>query len=368
MKRYLLPTIFIALFAIASYFIYQKIVKKELPPNLVMGVGQFDADIYNINTKYPGRVETTHAKEGEKITKGQLLAQISSKELIAQKEAIVAQIEAKKVELSIEEASLPQNVKKAYDALQGSKNELAALKDKIDSLKALVAQDQKDLKRLRNLYFSHLVSKRKVELASLKLTTDSRSLQALKDEKRALLTKIEAAKSTLLQAKSTLRKIDVLKHAIEALRAKKSQIEAMISELSIKSPINGIVLDQIAHTGEVVGAGMPMYTAYDPKELYLKIFVDTIETGKIKIGDEAVIFLDAYPNRPFRAKVTYIAQKAEFTPKEVAVRSDRIQRVYEIHLRPLKPSPLFKLGLPATGVVSLDGKGLPKSLKEVPEL
>jgi HlyD family secretion protein len=113
---------------------------------------------------------------------------------------------------------------------------------------------------------------------------------------------------------------------------------------------------------------MPVATLIDPRSLYLKIFVDTMENGKIKIGDKAVIFLDAYPDRPIEAKVVRIAQKAEFTPKEVSVRSDRIQRVFAVHLKPLKVDPLLKLGIPAIGVISTDGKGLPHSLDEIPVL
>jgi len=113
---------------------------------------------------------------------------------------------------------------------------------------------------------------------------------------------------------------------------------------------------------------MTVITAVNPDDLYLKMFVDTIENGKAKIGDKAEIFLDSYPDSPILAKVVKIAQKAEFTPKEVAVREDRIKRVYAVHLKPIKPNPLLKLGLPAIGVITLDGKGLPKSLKELPEL
>jgi HlyD family secretion protein len=115
-------------------------------------------------------------------------------------------------------------------------------------------------------------------------------------------------------------------------------------------------------------AGMPVATLIDPRSLYLKIFVDTMQNGKIKVGDKAVIFLDAWPNRPIEAKVVRIAQKAEFTPKEVSVRSDRIQRVFAVHLKPIEPDPLLKLGIPAIGVVSLDGEGLPSSLNEIPVL
>ena len=113
---------------------------------------------------------------------------------------------------------------------------------------------------------------------------------------------------------------------------------------------------------------MPIVTLINPKSLYLKIYVNTIYTGKIKLGDKAEIFLDAYPNRPIQAIVSKIAKKAEFTPKEVAVRADRITRVYEVRLKPISPNPLLKLGLPATGVILIGNGSLPKSLNELPEL
>jgi HlyD family secretion protein len=141
-----------------------------------------------------------------------------------------------------------------------------------------------------------------------------------------------------------------------------------MAELKLRSPVNGFIVEKIANIGEVVGAGMPVATLIDPDSLYLRLFVDTIENGKIELGDKAVIFTDAYPDRPIAASVVNIAQKAEFTPKEVSVRSDRIQRVFSVHLKPLHPDALLKLGLPAIGVISLDGKGLPDSLGEIPAL
>lgn len=98
------------------------------------------------------------------------------------------------------------------------------------------------------------------------------------------------------------------------------------------------------------------------------MYVDTLYNAKIKIGDRAVIFLDALPDDPIPAKVIRIARKAEFTPKEVSVRSDRIQRMYAVHLKPLKLDKRLHLGLPAIGVITLDDKGLPKSLNDIPEI
>jgi HlyD family secretion protein len=123
----------------------------------------------------------------------------------------------------------------------------------------------------------------------------------------------------------------------------------------------------VANIGEVLGAGMSVATAIDPENLYLKMYVDEVNNGKIKVGDRAVIFLDAFPNKPIPAKVIKIATKAEFTPKEVEVREDRIERVYEVDIKPIKPNPLIKFGLPGIGVISIGGK-LPNSLDELPKL
>jgi HlyD family secretion protein len=128
------------------------------------------------------------------------------------------------------------------------------------------------------------------------------------------------------------------------------------------------VIEKVANVGEVINSNTPIVSISNPDSYYLKIFVDTINNGKIKLGDKAEIFLDAYPNKPIQAKVIRIAQRAEFTPKEVSVRSDRIQRVYEVRLKPLKYNPILKLGIPAIGIITIDGKGLPNSLDEIPEI
>ncbi len=382
LKKYWIGFFVLILVLIGAYFIYLKLNPKEIPPNLVVGTGRIDGDLININTKYPGRIEKILVDEGDKIKKGQLVAYIKGKEYQAQYKAIEAEIkakrkeiEAKKIELEITKETLPENVKKAKSSLEANESMLEELQKNIDAIKKVVQQDEKDYKRFKNLLKKNLIPEEKVEKIKLKLDTDKDKLNALIEKKNQILASIKAAKSTLKQAEATLKKIEALEKAISALQSginalkeKENQVKAILDELKIYSPINGYVVDKVANEGEVIGAGMTVITAVNPDDLYLKMFVDTIENGKVKIGDKAEIFLDAYPDRPIPAKVVKIAQKAEFTPKEVAVKEDRIQRVYAVHLKPIKPNPLLKLGLPAIGVITLDGKGLPKSLKELPEL
>ncbi|RMD46304.1 MAG: HlyD family efflux transporter periplasmic adaptor subunit [Aquificota bacterium] len=381
-KKYWVGFVALFLVVLATFFIYKKLNPKELPPNLVMGTGRIDGDLININTKYPGRIKKLYVDEGDKIKKGQLIAEIKSDEYEAKLKAIEEtinakqkEISAKEIELKILQESLPENVKKAKQALKASEAVLSELKENINALEKVIAQDKRDYKRFKKLSKKDLFPKEKLEKIKLKLDTDLDKLKALKQKEKQIIAKINSAKSTLNQAKATLQKIKALEKGIEALKtstkalnAQKEEVKIILSELKIKSPIDGYVVDKVANEGEVIGAGMTVVTAIDPKELYLKMYVDTIQNGKTKIGDKAVIFLDAYPDKPIPATVVKIAKKAEFTPKEVAVREDRIQRVYAVHLKPDKPNPLLKLGIPAIGVITLDGKGLPKSLEELPKL
>lgn len=381
-KKYLLGILLLALVALAAVSIYIKLHPKKLPPYLIAGVGRMDGDLVNVNAKYPGRVIKVYKNEGEPIHKGELLATLDATEYKAKEQALKAQIEAKQkalaakeVALTIAKKTLPKNVQKALAQKEAKEAMLSELEKQIATLQALVRQDKKDLTRLQNLLAQHLINKHKVEEVSLKLTSDTNKLKALLAKKNEVFAAINAAKATLDQAKSALLRIkalrlelEALQKGIAALQAQKDAIATIIDEFSIRSPLHGYIVDQVAYAGEVVGSGMTILTALDPRTLYLKIYVDTLQNGKIHLGDKAEIFLDAYPNRPIAAKVVHIAKKCEFTPKEVAVRSDRIQRVYAVHLRPLKPNPLLKLGLPAIGIITTKGEGLPKSLSQIPPL
>ena len=382
LKKYLSAIILLTLIATGALLIYIKTHPKQLPSNLIAGVGTILGDEINLNTKYPGRIEEIYVEESQPIHKNELLAKLSSKELQAKlqsiQQSILAkqkEIEAKKVELRIAKESLPQNVQKALAKVKAQEAAIKELDEKIQTLQKVLNQDRKDFKRIKNLVAKRLLPHHELEKIQLRLNDDSNNLQALYAKKRALLASLQAAKSTLKQAKTALKNIEALQLGIEALqnallalKAQKQEVEAMIDEMQLRSPIDGYVTQKIALKGEVIGSGMSVLRLLDPYTLYLQIFIDTLHNAKVKVGDRAVIFLDGMPDHPIAAKVVRIAKRAEFTPKEVAVRSDRIQKVYAVRIKPLKIEPTLKLGLPAIGVISTDGKGLPKSLKELPKL
>ncbi|WP_457621826.1 HlyD family secretion protein [Persephonella sp.] len=382
LKQYWLAFLVLILLISSAYLIYRKLSQKEIPPHLVIGVGRIDGDLINLNTKYAGRIKEIFVEEGDRVRKGDLIAVLSGKEYEAELEAVRYNIkarekeaEAKEIELELLKKTVPEDVEKARYSLKINLSVLEQLEKQIETARNVVEKDEKDFKRFKNLLEKNLIPEEKFEKVKLKLESDRNRLKALLEKKNQIIQQINLARSSLKQAEATLKKIEILeksitalKISIDALRSKEKQLMIILDELKIKSPVDGYIVDKVAERGEVLGEGMVVVTIIDPDTLYLKIFVDTINNGKIKIGDKAFIFLDAYPDKPIEAEVVKISQRAEFTPKEVAVKEDRIQRVYAVHIKPLKREPVLKLGLPAVGVISTTGKDLPESLKELPEI
>ena len=382
LKKYSSLILFSVLIFIALFFIFKKLNPQKLPPNLIAAVGRVDGDLINLNVKYSGRIKNIYVNDGQPIKKGAVVAILKSEEYQDRKEQIENQVKMLQkqlkgyiYELEIAEETIPNAVKKAQLDVKVAQFNKEKLLDNIKKLKLKIEQDRRDYLRYKNLFEDRAVEKRREELAKLQLDSDIKSLNALNEELKTANTAVEIANITLKNRVAEKKKISALKSNIKALKkqikaykASLGEIEAILAEMVIKSPIDGYVVEKIANKGEVAPPGYTIATLIDPHSLYLKVFVDTIKNGKIKIGDKAKIFLDAYPDRPIPAEVVRIAQKAEFTPKEVNVRSDRIQRVYAVHLKPLKVNPLLKLGIPAIGVISINGKGLPKSLNDIPPI
>ena len=381
-KKYWLAIVIAVLLVISGGMIYVKLHPKELPSNLVEGTGRMDGDLVNLNAKYPGRLEKIFVDDGVAVTKEMVVGVLKSKEFEAQYAQLDAQIhaqekqlKAQQIDAKVSDITIPLLLKTAKEQITSAKASQKSLEKNILIQRDVLAQAKRDFKRSQKLYKTKSIDKQNFELAELKLNTETNKLKSLKAQLKQAQAAVRSANISFSNATASQQKllsikanIEALKDSIVALEASKAQIKAMIDEMTLHSSVDGVTVEKIANEGEVIGAGMPVATLLDPHSLYLKIFIDTIQNGKVKLGDKAVIFLDAYPNQPIEAKVVRIAQKAEFTPKEVSVRSDRIQRVFAVHLKPLKVDPLLKLGIPAIGVVSLDGQGLPSSLNEIPVL
>lgn len=148
---------------------------------------------------------------------------------------------------------------------------------------------------------------------------------------------VGAARAALAQAEAALR-------YARALRA----------NAFLASPIDGVVLSRSIEPGEVVGAGVSILTVGDLRTVWLRIFVPEERLGRLKLGQRAEVFVDAFPSRAFAARVSEIAGQAEFTPRNVQTRQERAKLVFGVRLVLENPEGLLKPGMPADARVQTD--------------
>jgi len=141
---------------------------------------------------------------------------------------------------------------------------------------------------------------------------------------------VSAARAALAQAEATLR-----------------YARAVAGNATLTSPIAGVVLSRSIEPGEVVGAGISLLTVADLRTVWLRIFVPEERMGRLKIGQSADVFVDAFPGRAFRGRITEIASQAEFTPRNVQTKQERVKLVFGVRLTLENQDGLLKPGMPA---------------------
>jgi HlyD family secretion protein len=117
------------------------------------------------------------------------------------------------------------------------------------------------------------------------------------------------------------------------------------------APASGIVASKVVNAGEVVAAGTPLVIIIDLQALWLKVFIPEPEIGKLRLGLPAAVSVDAFPGRTFPASIVEISQKAEFTPKDVQTREERVKQVFAVKLAVDNADGALKPGMPADALI-----------------
>jgi len=153
----------------------------------------------------------------------------------------------------------------------------------------------------------------------------------------------------------TRLEVDVQRAALREAKAALAEQQRYLDEMTVRAPTAGTVLVRTIERGEWVQPGTPLYTLVDLSQLYLKIYVPEPDIGKIVHDQPARVHVDAYPKRFFPARVSKIASEAEFTPKNVETREERVKLVFAVELAlEENPDGVLKPGMPADAVVRLE--------------
>src|ERR1043166_6064364 len=133
--------------------------------------------------------------------------------------------------------------------------------------------------------------------------------------------------------------------------------ELNLARCQLFAPIAGRVLSKNREVGETVPAGASIVTLGDLTRPWLNLYIGERDLGKVALGMKAFVTVDSFPTRPFNGKVAFIAEKAEFTPKNIQTQDERVKLVYRVKIDLENREQALKAGMPADAVLPLDHAG-----------
>lgn len=327
-----------AFIGILAYFIWLQYQSETLPEGFAGSNGRIEAVEIDIATRTSGRISDVLVAEGDFVKAGDVLARMDTAVLDAQLREAEAQLQMARI------------------GIQTAQSLVAQRQAELRAARAVVGQRQAE----RDAAGKQVTRTR--ELAS----RGNATLQRL-DEDRArfegAVASVSAAEAQVAAAEaahgSAQAQVIAARSAVDAARATIQRIEADIDDSVLKSPRDGRVQYRVAQPGEVLSAGAAVLNMVDLTDVYMTFFLPTAQAGRTPLDAEARIVLDAAPQYVIPARISFVADVAQFTPKTVETAEERQKLMFRLKAR-IDPALLrrhlhqVKTGLPGMAYVRLD--------------
>jgi len=304
--------VLLVIVGVGGWFAWEYLRQPALPEGIASGNGRIEAKEFDISTKLPGRLMAVLAEEGDMVEAGQVVGRMDARSLEARLKVAEAQVEQARRE----------------------RDQAAAI---IRQRKSECTLAEKELKRSRSLH-----KRDKGAISQERLDRDAAAF--------------ETAEAACVAAEAKHANAEAL---IVAGLAEVERIEVDIDDSILKAPVGGRVLYRLAEPGEVLPAGGKILTVLNLTDVYMTIFLPTGQAGRVAIGTDARIIFDAAPDLVIPATVSFVAPRAQFTPKEVETRTEREKLMFRVKVK-IAPELLeqyiekVKTGIPGMAYVRLD--------------
>ena len=302
------------------------------------GNGRIEATEIDVATKLAGRVQNVMVNEGDFVQIGEPLAQMETDVLDAQRAEAQAQSQ------------------QAITAVASAEAQVAARQSDTAAAQATVAQRAAELDAARRRFARTEMLSSNGVVASEEVDDDRASLHGTQAAVTAAQAEVTAAQAAVKAAQA---QVVGTKASVKASVAAIATIEADITDSLLKSSCEGRVQYRVAQPGEVLGAGGTVLNLVDLNDVYLTFFLADAMAGKIAIGAEVHLVLDAAPQNVIPATVSFVATVAQFTPKTVETPDERQKLMFRVKAqisRKLLQKNLkeIKTGLPGVAWIKLD--------------
>jgi HlyD family secretion protein len=302
-----------------------------------------------------GRIKALLVDEGYTVKKGQLLAELESDQLDARYESIAAtvanldaQIEQAKIDVSYTAKNSSATIAAAEAAVSSATAHLARAN-------AVFSDSNVEHDRAAALYDQGVISKSAFDQATMSYETSKADVTASEKDLAQSEANFAVARATSDTISLKQQQLRALQQSKRAATAQLAEAQANLAERKIYAPTDGTILSRPVEVGDVVSPGSPIFVMVDMSRLYLKVYIPEPDIPKLKLGDEAEITVDAFPHRTFAARVSKIFDQAEFTPKSVETKEERVKLVFGVELTFVKPEGILKPGMPADTAIRWKG-------------
>ncbi len=309
----------VLLLAAAAYWGYRAYFAPA--ETAIQATGTIEATEVELQAKTPGTLEKITVEAGDTVTRGQLVAELSRSDLVAQREQNAMLVSKAEAQLA--------------DLLSGARaQELKEAAAAVDTARVDYEKAAADLERAKTLFAEGAISRSDLERAEV-------NMQAAQNRLRAA-----EARLSMLQAGSRPQQVNAARAELERARAMLAATEAVLEDLKIYSPIDGVVLSSNYQEGEFVQMGASLVTVADLDDLWIKVYIPTDDLPRVKLGDTVHFTVSGY-DRVFTGVVEQIASRGEYTPKTIQTKKERANVVFAVKIGIDSAGSVLKPGMPA---------------------
>jgi HlyD family secretion protein len=293
---------------------------------VITASGTIETVEVHVASKVSGELLELAVEEGTRVKPGDKLAVVDHAVLDIQLRQAEAGVRLAEAQLALlVKGARSEDIRQTEAALKQAESALAVAGD--------------DARRMRELARTGSVTTKQAEDAEARLTVTTAQRNAAAEALNKVRTlarpeEVRAAEARLAQAQAAV-----------------NLISKTIADCTITAPAGGIVTHKAVEAGELVVAGATIVTLAELDSVYVMIYVTEKELGRVRLGDSAEVTIDAFPDKAFAGKITYISSEAEFTPKNVQTKEDRVKLVFGVKVEIENRAGLLKPGLPADAVI-----------------
>jgi HlyD family secretion protein len=372
--KLIIPILLLLAAAVGGYYIWQYVPFHARHDGAIRVSGNIETTEVQIAFKIPGRVEKRIFDEGERVKQGDLVAVLDTSDLECDVALRKAELGAAAAVLeALEAGSRKEEIAAAKAAVQRAEALLAELlagsrPQEIVAAEAAVAAAAADLERLAaDLTRSTALFQRKMisqeDIDQVRAAHDVAKERHREAVERLDLVRegprkeqIEQARQALAQAQAQcdlviagprIEDIKAGRARVEQARAALRLAETRLGYAKVFSPLKGVTLSKNIEPGEYVSPGTPVVTVGEMDHVWLRAYIEETDKGRVKPGQRAWVTTDAFPGKRYEGRVSFIADDAEFTPKNVQTQKQRVKLVYRIKIDLDNPDWELSPGMPA---------------------